>query len=245
MADVPPPPDATQPLDQFTPVNALRKLSASVQTNDRAAIAECLCDDGADPDAAAMARAFFLEQASVWRLQQVWETKFTEAMNPPGLNFDDFPGKGTFEMALNHIVDFPGGLDTTIDGNIAKVRVPLPKEDFLSPGPDALTPLGHWSGAMLVLKQVDGNWKLDTDRTFDFLASVARHPGNNKKTLAIQTQICTELVDGLDGVSSDIESGKIATRQRTISGIEAAASRAFRDAHVDGAAFMTLPLVGG
>ena len=166
-------------------------------------------------------------------------------MNTPGLNFDDFPGQGTFETILSRILEFPGGLGTTVDGDIAQVRIPLAPEAFMSSGPDRLTALGHWSGAMLVFKQVDGNWKLDTDRTFNFVCSVARQHGNDKNTLAIQQAICAELADGLEAVASDIESGKDANPQRAISGIEAAANRAFRDAHVNGAAFMTLPIIGG
>ena len=55
LADVPPP-DATEPSDQSTPVNTLKKLSAAVQADNRPAISECLCDDGLDPDSAAMGR---------------------------------------------------------------------------------------------------------------------------------------------------------------------------------------------
>ncbi|MGD0540877.1 MAG: sigma-70 family RNA polymerase sigma factor [Tepidisphaeraceae bacterium] len=244
LADVTPA-DATQPSDQSTPVDALRKLSTAVQTNNRPAIAECLCDDGVDPDAAAMARAYFLEQASVWRLQNVWKAKFSAPMSAPGLGFEDFPGRGTFETLLSRILDFPGGLEATIDGDIAQVRIPLPREAFVSPGRDQITALGRWSGAMLVFKQVGGNWKLDTDRTFNFVASVARQPGNNKSDLAIQRKVFAELADGLDALASDIERGKISTRQRAINGIVAAAAKAFRDAHVDGAALGTLPVIGG
>ncbi len=244
LADVSPA-DATQPSDQSTPVDALRKLSTAVQTNDRAAIAECLCDDGADPDAAAMARAYFPEQAAVCRLQKAWQAKFSAAMNVPGLSFDDFPGRGTFATLLGRILDFPGGLEATIDGDTAQVRIPLPREAFVSPGREQITALGRWSGAMLVFKQVDGNWKLDTDRTFNFLANVAKQPGNDKSDLAIQAKVFAELADSLNGVASDIASGKISTRQRAINGIVSAATKAFRDARADGGTIMTLPVIGG
>ncbi|MGD0769071.1 MAG: sigma-70 family RNA polymerase sigma factor [Tepidisphaeraceae bacterium] len=244
LADVSPP-VATQPSDQSTPLNALKKLSDAVQSNDRAAIAECLCDDGVDPDAAAMARAFFLEEAGIWRLQNAWKDKFGAAISATGLNFDDFPGHGTFETLLSQMLDFPDGLETSINGDIAQVRVPLPREAFVAPPPNQISALGRWSGAMLVFKQANGNWKLDTDRTFNFLAYVAEQPGNNKSDLAIEAKIISEMADGLDAVASDIESGKITARQQASSGVEAAARRAFRDAHVDGASFVTLPVVGG
>jgi len=136
-------------------------------------------------------------------------------------------------------------LEATIDGNTAQVRVPLPREDFISPPPNQITALGRWSGAMLAFKQVNGDWKLDTDGTFNFIASIARQPGNNTSDLAVEGKILTELADGLVAVASDIESGKITARQRAISGVEAAARRAFQDAHVDGSAVATLPVVGG
>ncbi|MGD0462471.1 MAG: sigma-70 family RNA polymerase sigma factor [Tepidisphaeraceae bacterium] len=244
LADVTPA-DATQPSDQSTPVDALRKLSTAIQTNDRAAIAECLCDDGVDPDAAAMGRAYFPAQAAISRLQKTWQAKFSAAMSVPGLGFDDFPGHGTFATLLSRILDFPGGLEATIDRDIAQVRVPLPRDAFVSPGRDQITALGHWSGAMLVFKQVDGNWKLDTDRTFNFVANVARQPGNNKSDLAIQGKVLTELADGLNAVASDIDSGKISTRQRAANAVLAAAMKAFRDARADGSTVMTLPVIGG
>jgi RNA polymerase sigma factor (sigma-70 family) len=249
MAAAAAPPDAapadTQPMDQSTPIDALKKLSTAVQSDDRAAIAQCLCDDGADPDAAAAARGFFIEQAGVCRLLKAWQDKFGGPMNVPGLNFDDFPGHGTFETILAQILEFPGGLGTTVDGDIAQVKIPLAPDAFMSSGPDRIPALGHWSGAMLVLKQVDGNWKLDTDRTFNFVVNAARQPGNNKSTLAIMAIIGSKLGDGLTATAADIESGKDPTPQRAISGITTAATSAFRDARVDGAAFMTLPVVGG
>jgi len=243
LADVTPP-VATQPSDQSTPVNALKKLSESVQSNDRAAIAECLCDDGTDADAAALARAYILGQASLCQLQNAWKDKFGGPISVPGLNFEDFPGRGTFATLLGRIVDFPG-LQATIDGDMAQVRILLPPEAFVAPPPNQISALGRWSGAMLVLKQVNGNWKLDTDRTLYFIASIARQPGNDKRDLAIEAKICSELGDGLVALASDIESGKITTRQRAVSAVQAAARRAFRDTHVDGSACAVLPVVGG
>jgi RNA polymerase sigma factor (sigma-70 family) len=244
LADVAPA-NPAPPSDQTTPAEALRKLSTAVQTNDRAAIAECVCDDGIDPAAAAMGRSFFLEQASVWHLQKAWRAKFGGAMDTPGLNFDDFPGHGTFETILTHILNFPAGLEATIDGDTAQVRIPLPRTAFVSAGPNRIAALERWSGAMLVFKQIGGNWKLDTDRTFTFIGGVARHPGNNQDTLAIQAKIIAEMADGLEALASNIDSGKINTRQRAIDGIVAAATKAFRDAGVDGATVMTLPVIGG
>jgi RNA polymerase sigma factor (sigma-70 family) len=240
LADV-----SAQPSDQSTPADTLRKLSTAVQNNDRAAINECLCDDGKDPDAAALGRAYFVEQAGVYHLLKAWKDKFKSAMNVPGLNFEDFPGHGTFETILSQCVDFPSGLEATIDGDTAQIRVPLPRDAFSSPGPGRVAALERWSGAMLVFKQINGNWKLDTDRTFTFLGGVARHPGNADDSLAIEAKVAVGLGDGLSAVAAGIESGKYGTRQRVIEAIVAAATKAFTDARVDGTTLMTLPVIGG
>jgi RNA polymerase sigma factor (sigma-70 family) len=244
LADVAPA-NPAPPSDQSTPAEALRKLSTAVQSYDRAAINECLCDDGSDPDAANLGRAYFLEQAGVWHLQKAWKDKFKAAMDVPGLNFEDFPGHGTFETILSQCVDFPSGLEATIDGNTAQIRVPLPRSAFSSPGPGRIAALERWSGAMLIFKQINGNWRLDTDRTFNFIGGVARQVGNADDSLAIEAKVAAKLGDGLNTVAAGIESGKYATRQRVIDAIIATATKAFKDARVDGTTLMTLPVIGG
>jgi len=238
-------PDTTQPSDQSTPVDTLKKLSAAVQADDPDSIADCLCDDGVDPDAAATARRFFLFQAAVWRLKNAWQTKFNEPMNPPNLNFDDFPGHGTFETLLAQILDFPGGLQATIDEDTAQVRIPLPREAFISPGKQQITALGHWSGAMLVFKRIGGDWKLDTDRTFNFVVQLGRQTGNTKSDLVIEHLIYSELSDTIETAAADIESGTLATRQSAINRLQAAARRTYKDAHIDWDDDMILPVIGG
>ncbi len=245
LADVAAADPKAQPADQSTPADTLRKLSNAVQNNDRAAIDECLCNDGKDPAAAAMGRAYFIEQAGIVQLQKAWRDKFKAAMNVPGLGFDDFPGHGTFAMFLIKCVDFPSGLEATIDGDTAQIRVPLPRDDFSSPGPGRIAALERWSGAMLIFKQIDGNWKLDTERTFNFIGGVARQPGNIDDTLAIQAKFCTGIGEGLTSVAAGIESGKYATQQRAVEAIVAAATKGFRSARVDGGTVMTLPVIGG
>ena len=245
LADVAATDTKTQPSDQSTPADTLRKLSTAVQNNDRAAITECLCDDGKDPDAAALGRAYFIEQAGVWHLQKAWRDKFKAAMDVPGLNFEDFPGHGTFETILSRCVDYPSGLEATIDGDTAQIRVPLPRDAFSSPGPGRIAALERWSGAMLVFKQIDGNWRLDTERTFNFIGGVARHLGNADDSLAIEAKVAVGLGNGLNAIAADIESRKLGTRQRVIDAIVAAATKAFNDARVDGSTLMTLPVIGG
>ena len=246
-ADVPPPPDATQPSNQYTPENALRTLSEAVLADDRQAIAECLCGDGVDPDAAGAGRAFFFAQASQGRLERAWQAKFEVPMDVPGLTLDMFPGRdGTFEALLSGTADFPGGLQVTVDGNMARLRVPLPREELRMPDPShRLTAMGRWSGATLVFKQVDGNLKLDTDSTFNFVVLASRRPGNTQNDLAIMEKVEMEIADGIDALAADIESGKIASSQPVIIGIEAIARRSFKDARIDGGGFIPLPLIGG
>ncbi len=163
----------------------------------------------------------------------------------PGLNFEDFPGRGTFETMLARMVEYPSGLEATIDGDNAQLKVPLPRDAFVSVGPDRLLALGRWSGAMMVFKRIDGNWKLDTDRTFTFIGGIARQLGNGQDASVIHAKVASELGDGLAAVAADIKSGKISTRQEAITAIVAAATKAFKAAHVDGTTLMTLPVIGG
>jgi RNA polymerase sigma factor (sigma-70 family) len=234
-----------KPSDQATPVEALKKLSAAVQNNDHKAISDCVCNDGTDAAAGEMGRNFFFEQAGVWQLHKAWRTRFAEAMEVPGLNFEDFPGRGTFETMLNRMIQSGANLDAKIDGDTAEIRVPLPRDAFMDSGPNRIAALGHWSGARLVFRQIDGNWKLNTDRTFSFIGGVARQPGNTQDTTAIQAKVMAELGNGLSAVASDLQSGKIKSRDEAIQAIVAAATKAFKDAHVDGANVMTLPVIGG
>jgi RNA polymerase sigma factor (sigma-70 family) len=246
MADVLPA-DAAQPLDQSTPVNTLRKLSTAIQANNRKAIAECLCDDGIDPDTAAAAHAYFFEQASLYRLLQAWQNKFPGAdMDPGGMLLYYLHSHVTFEMIFNRALDFPGGLKATIEGNIAQVQIPLPRADFLESGPHQMNAaVAYWSGAMLVFNLADGNWKLDTDRTFNFVIHVGRYANNESSDMAMMAKVCAGVADGLDAVAADIESGKLTTSKSAISAVEAAADRAYKDADAKTVWWMPLPLVGG
>ena len=241
LADAAPP--APQPLDQSTPVNVLKKLSEAMKRGDRLAIAECICDDGDDADTAAAAHAYFLEQASLWRLTQVWQAKFNDEMGYGKVTNYFLPSHKTFELLLSNTLDFPGGLKVKIDGDIAQVRVPLPPKDFIVPGRyQQGAAFGHWSGGLLVCKQVDRNWKLDTDRTFDFLIHVARHPGNNKCDMALMAEVCTKVADGLDTIADDIASGKITTSQDANDAVNVSADRAFTDADTQSVWWMPLPV---
>ena len=193
-----------------------------------------------------MARNFLFYDAGVGRLDKAWQAKFGVAREIPGWGMTMFPGHGHFGTVLTRIVDFPGGLKATIDGDIAQVRIPLPRDAFISPGSDKITALGRWSGAILIFKQVGGNWKLDTDRTFTFVSFIHRKPGNNDGDLAILQKLGAKLADGLDMVAGDIESGDLATPEAAVDeALTNVLSPAIRDAHVDGCDTMLLPVIGG
>jgi hypothetical protein len=141
---------------------------------------------------------------------------------------------------MSDTLDFPGGLSVTTNGNIAQLRIPLPREWFVLPGDNWSAAMGHWSGAMLVFKQANGHWKLDTDRTFNVVFT-----NNDKPDIAINAKLNRAAGEALDAIASDIESGNIPTRQQAISEIMARIRRALMNVQKTDGGIMILPLIGG
>jgi RNA polymerase sigma factor (sigma-70 family) len=235
---------ATQPFAQSTPLGAFNKLVSAMEAGDQPAIEECLCNDGKDPGAAALARAFVLDAASVYRIEKAWKDKFGSDMKVSGLNFDDFPD-GTFITLFQGTANTPGGPEITIDGDLAKMRVPVPAEKFVGTGPDRQTAEGRWSGSMFVFNRIDGNWKLNTDRTFNFIVMLNRVSGNNTDSMVVESQICLGINDTLSDVAEKIETSAITSKGQAAKTVQTEVDKVFRDAKVRGSSIMTLPVIGG
>jgi RNA polymerase sigma factor (sigma-70 family) len=239
-------PATTQSSGQSSPINALRKLAQAMQADDRAAIADCLCGDGLDPDATAAARAFCFTQAAEFRIRRAFLEKFNIEPDPPGLVLYIFPDHGTLEKLLTDTLNSPLLLPATIDGDTARIRVPVPAKEFVDPNPllrrSAMT---HWSGATLVLKQINGDWKLDTDRSINFDITLNHHAGNTDTDLANMAKVYTVGADKFDEIASDIETGVLTTPNRAIDSFEAAVRTAFKSARIDHGSFTPLPMIGG
>jgi RNA polymerase sigma factor (sigma-70 family) len=235
---------ATQPFAQSSPLGAYQKLVSAMEANDDVAIEECLTSDNKDPGATILGRGYVRGSAAVYRIETAWKEKFGVDMSVSGLNFDDFPG-GAFKTLFKATAEWPGGPEVTMDGDVARIRVPVPPEKFVFPGPDRVAAEQRWSGAMLVLTREDGNWKLNTDRTFNFISNVYRMNGNEADALAIGGSISNQIADLLNSVAGKLESGEITTKQQVVMMIQTGCEKIFRDNKVRGSNLMALPVIGG
>jgi hypothetical protein len=235
----------SRPFSQDTPLSALVKLDAAIQSNNRAAIVECLCDNGTDPGSAGLARDFFLLNANICQIQKAWLSKFNVPMDVPGMKFDLFAGGGGFEMLLDRLLKIPKGPNVRINGDEARVRVDLPREIFAGIGIDRNAALGHWSGATLFLKRVGDSWKLNTDLTLNLVVTVNREPGNDEDVLVLKQKICEDLSEGLNKIALEIQNGSMTYPEDAANAVQNVQRHAANDAHTDGDSLMVLPLVGG
>jgi RNA polymerase sigma factor (sigma-70 family) len=245
MAAAPENEPTTQPFSQNTPLDTLTKLDTALQTDDHTAIVQCLYDNGADPEAAALARDFFLLNANICQIQRAWQTKFNEPMNVPGMKFDLFPAGGGLEMLLDRLLKIPNGPTVRIDGDVARVRVDLPPEIFAGTGIDRNVALGHWAGATLFLKRVGNIWKLDTDLTLNLVVSVNRRPGNNEDVLVLKQKIFDDLSQSLQKIAAQINNGSMKYPQEAADAVQNAQRHASDETHTDGDSLIVLPVVGG
>jgi RNA polymerase sigma factor (sigma-70 family) len=235
---------ATLPSSQNTPLDTLAKLCAAIQTNDVTAIDDCLCSDGNDPASADMGRASIEGEGAVYRISKDWQDKFGQPLAVSGFSFGTF-GKESTESALRGTLDFPGGPQVTIDGDVAQLRIPLPPEFFTGTGPNRLSFLARWSGAMIVFNRVGSDWKINTDRTINFIINVARMDENNTDVVQLGAKLEQGVGDALNAVAAKIEDGSITSRPRAVSAVQSGLMRAFRDNGVRGASFAVLPVIGG
>ncbi len=245
------PPPATQaldsqtPSDQQTPFDTLGKLCASIEAGDRSAISECLCDDGTSPADAALARIGFDLEASVFHLDQAWRSKFGGPVAVRGVGFAMVPSGLTIDSFLHELLKLSPAPQTTIDGDFAQMRVPLPPDMFAGTGENRIAAFGRWSGAMIVFKHVDNRWKLDTDRTFNFYVEISRQPGNKRDSILIEQQICSEMSRGLDGIAQSIQQGSISTKEQASDAVLSTCRRSDLNANANGDNWFVLPVIGG
>jgi RNA polymerase sigma factor (sigma-70 family) len=244
MADATTPIPATQPFSQSTPLGALQKLSAALDADDHDAVDECLCDDGKDAAQAKLGHAVVQFMGCAHRLDKAWKDKFNANTKVSGLNFNNIPD-GDYVTLIRGTADAGDALEISFQGDEARIRVPVPAEKFTGTSIDRLAAMGRWSGAMLIFNNIDGNWKLNTDRTFNIMVTVNRRPGNRKDSVEISANIGEGISSVLDDVASQIESGKITTKSRAASAVRSGVGKVFRNNDVDGSTFTMLPVIGG
>jgi RNA polymerase sigma factor (sigma-70 family) len=233
---------AAAQLPQDSPVKALEKLCRGIEADDKAMIDQCLCDDGQDPAAAALGRGMVEGLGPAGRLEKDWMDKFNVTMEVPDLSFDDASTRVGMIRGMLAIGD---QLQIKIDGDIAQVRIPLPPQAFSGVGIDRNYALGKWSGGMLVLRRVNGNWKLNTDRTFNFVITIYRLEGNNTDNVEVERQVQQGVNDALESVAVQIEAGDIKTAPQAAAAVRSRVLKGFKQAGVNGASIMVLPVIGG
>lgn len=235
----------TQPIDQSTPTSALRKLTLAIRADNLAMIDSCLTDDGTDPEMANLARSLFHMQGAVYRLYHAWDAAFKVPVRVPGFSFNMFEYfDGGFDTLFEKTLDVPNGPEVKIDGNMATIRIGIPREAFTGTGPDRADADGRWSGGMIVLTKVNGDWKLNTDRSFTIMVNV-NAPGSTDPKYVTMQKVQDAYHDALDKVAADIENGTITTpgdagNQTHDAAMQASASCGVRGDNID-----ILPVLGG
>jgi len=235
---------AASPDGQDSPINTIGKLCTAIEQDDQHSLHECICDDSIDPSYADLGRAWMDDEAANVRVKRVWLDKFGASMSVPNLGFDSFRG-GSFNSLLRGVLSDPQGPRITIDGDEAKVRIPLPPDAFTGVSADRFAANERWSGAMLVLKQSGGVWRLDTDRTFNFVIGLGRKPGNNDDAIAGEAIICHGVADTLNSTAAKIEDGSFTTPKQAASAVTKGMVAAFDAAKVTGSNINALPVIGG
>jgi hypothetical protein len=187
-----------------------------------------------------LGRGFVEEAAAAYRIEKAWKDKFGVEMQVSNLKFDEFP-KGDYATLYRGTLDKPGGPEVTIDGDVGHMRVPLPPEVFSgTSGPNH-----HWSGAMLVFSRVDGDWKLNTDRTFNFVIDLSPEPGNSQSEVDIENKLMQGVNAMLDSVAGQIENGAITSPGRAATAVTSQMGKVCRDARVRGGGITAMPMIGG
>ncbi len=217
-----------------------------MEADDHESIEQCLCDDGKDPATAKMGHAYMQGIATVYRIEKAWQDKFGQSMKLSDLGFDNFPG-GDYQTLFRATVDAGADLEVAFQNDEARIRVPVPPEKFTGTGPDRDTADARWSGAMLVFNRIDGDWKLNTDRTFNFGVHASRMPGNKTDVMEILANVSQGLNDTLDDIASQdrIRQNRATKVAGGLRRPETRVGKVFRDNKVNGCNFMTLPVIGG
>jgi RNA polymerase sigma factor (sigma-70 family) len=236
---------ATQPYSQATPIDTLSKLCAAMESNDARGIDDCVCSDGTNRDQADLGRILFEGEGVNYRISKAWKDKFGQALMIPGFGLDAFADHHTVHTALRAMLDLPGGPQSTIDGDIAQVRIGLPAEYFAGSGPDRSPFLGRWSGATLVFNRVGRDWKLNTDRTVNVIVTTNRMDGNEDDILHLAASIEQGIADSLNDVAAKIENGAIHSPTQGARAVQTKLVSVFQTNRVNGANLVAVPVIGG
>jgi RNA polymerase sigma factor (sigma-70 family) len=231
---------------QATPIDAMRKFSEALKRNDHKAIDECLTDDGSDPAMAALVRSHLYMDAAWCHVQRASAAAFKTGNVPfKSLSFNSFPFLGGgYNALIDRMLADRVPPEVTTEGDTAKIKVHLPRELLGGSGANRQRDLERWAGAMLVFKNVEGEWKLDTSRTINMV--ITNNIADKKADpMKVDVQLINMVADALEDGAQQIESGQLATLPDAATAVESSVYDAFKACHVNGMNFMDLPVVGG
>ena len=227
---------------QDTPLHTLQTICQGIETDNKSMIDACLCDDGNDPALAGLGKVFVDGAGSLYRIQKDCNEILNAPLQISDLSFSDV---ATTIGGIRGMLAVPDQLQVKIDGDIAQIRISLPPQVFAGVGPDRNIAMGRWSGAMIVMQRVGGDWKLNTDRTFNFLIGISRLEGNRTDNVEVERQVQQGISDSMESVAGQIEAGSITTPSAAGNAVRTRVLRAFREAGVNGSTITVLPVIGG
>jgi RNA polymerase sigma factor (sigma-70 family) len=229
---------SSEPLNQSTPLDTLRKLSAAIRQDNPADIEACVSfTDHANQEIGDAIRTSFLHSAAVCRADRAWTTAFGQHMKIEGFELTIFPGihgglEELFDRTLRGLQ--PG--DVTIDGQIATIRVHVPRKEMAEYGQAA------WANASLVMRRQGDQWQLDAPASIRLEIFLTPAPSDPRLTLI---RVNTETAAVLHKAAEAIEVGKLKTPTQASNQIHAELWKSLNALKLTNVAIHTLPNYSG
>lgn len=247
-ADTAPP--ATAPAKpataQSTPLDTLARLSNAIKNGSASEAENCFYDDGSDPELASAMLAVIRQNVAMYRLDEAFRTMFGQPLTVPGMRLSLLPTMtGGMEAVLDRCLASPDGMKSTITGDTATYRIPLPREMFSGAGPSRIAELGRWSGAQLLFNRVNGEWKLNTSRSFTLVLGADFVPNALGSRLQISEQNCIGTAILFNDIADGILSGAVPTPQIAATNLSAGLGKVMQQTKSKSFGMMIMPAVGG
>jgi RNA polymerase sigma factor (sigma-70 family) len=195
---------SSEPLDQSTPQNTLRKLSAAIRQDNPDDIDACVSfTNPANQEVGDAIRTTFLHSAAMCRIDRAWLNAFGHPMKIEGFELNIFPGlQGGFEEIFDRtlIALMPG--DVIIDDQTATIRVHVPRKEMAEYGQ------ASWADATLVMRRQGNQWRLDAPASIRLEILLEPLPSDSRRMLI---QVNTEGRATLEKAAKEIEAGDLKT----------------------------------
>jgi RNA polymerase sigma factor (sigma-70 family) len=225
---------SSEPLNQSTPLDTLRKLAAAIRQDNPADIEACVSfTDSPNQEIGDAIRTSFLYSAAVCRANRAWTIAFGHPMKIEGFDLAIFPGlHGGFEEIFDRTLSGIKSGDVTIDGQTATVRVHVPHNEMAEFGQ------GAWDNASLVMRRQGDQWQLDAPASIRLEILLEPRPTDSWRTLI---RVNTEGVATLHEAADAIEAGKFKTPRQASNHIHDELWKSLRASNLTNIAIHTLP----